>query len=69
MSSAFPSLITTCAWASDQNMVMVRATHRVATPGAAARPAEGVKMLDGAMVEDVVAVRREPFSGRYDQAS
>jgi len=24
-------------------------------------------MLDGAMVEDVVAVRREPFSGRSGQ--
>jgi len=26
-------------------------------------------MLDVAMAEYVVAVRREPFSGRYDQAS
>jgi hypothetical protein len=30
---------------------------------------EGVEMLDGAMVEDVVAVPREPFSGLCDQAS
>jgi hypothetical protein len=30
---------------------------------------EGVEMLDVAMAEDVVAVRRAPFSGRYDQAS
>jgi len=29
---------------------------------------EGVEMLDVAMA-DVVAVRREPFSGLYDQAS
>jgi len=26
-------------------------------------------MLDVAVAEDVVAVRREPFSGLYDQAS
>jgi len=26
-------------------------------------------VLDVAMAEDVVAVRREPFSGLYDQAS
>jgi hypothetical protein len=69
LSSAFPSLIATRACASDQNMLMLRATRRVATPGAAARPAEGVEMLDGAMVEDVVAVRREPFSGLSGQAS
>jgi hypothetical protein len=69
LSSAFPSLLTTGAWASDQDMVMLRATRRVATPGAPVRPAEGVEMLDVAMVEDVVAVPREPFSGRYDQAS
>jgi hypothetical protein len=30
---------------------------------------EGVEMLDVAMAEYVVAVRREPFSGLYDQAS
>jgi hypothetical protein len=30
---------------------------------------EGVELLDVAMAEDVVAVRREPFSGRSDQAS
>jgi hypothetical protein len=29
----------------------------------------GVEMLDVAMAEYVVAVRREPFSGLYDQAS
>jgi hypothetical protein len=50
-------------------MLMLRATRRVATPGAAARPAQGVEMLDVAMAEDVVAVRREPFSGLHDQAS
>jgi hypothetical protein len=43
--------------------------RRVATPGVAARPARGVEMLDVAMAEDVVAVRRAPFSGLYDQAS
>jgi hypothetical protein len=48
---------------------MLRATRRVATPGAAARPAEGVEVLDVAMAEGVVAVRREPFSGLDDQAS
>jgi hypothetical protein len=69
LSSAFQSLITTRACTSDQNMLMLRATRRVATPGAAARPAEGVEMLDVAMAEYVVAVRREPFSGLYDQAS
>jgi hypothetical protein len=30
---------------------------------------EGVEILDVAMAEDVVAVRREPFSGLSDQAS
>jgi hypothetical protein len=50
-------------------MLMLRATRRVATPGAAARLPAGVEMLDVAMAEDVVAVRREPFSGSYDQAS
>ena len=30
---------------------------------------EGVDMLDVAMAEYVVAVRREPFSGLHDQAS
>jgi hypothetical protein len=30
---------------------------------------EGVEMLDVAMAEYVVAVRREPFSGLYDQPS
>jgi len=30
---------------------------------------EGGEVLDVAMAADVVAVRREPFSGRYDQAS
>ena len=30
---------------------------------------EGVEMLDVAMAAYVVAVRREPFSGLYDQAS
>jgi hypothetical protein len=50
-------------------MSMLRATRRVATPGAASRPAEGVEMLDVAMAEDVVAVRRQPFSGLYGQAS
>jgi hypothetical protein len=47
-------------------MLMLRATRRVATPGAAARPAEGVEVLDVAMAEDIVTVRREPFSGLYD---
>jgi hypothetical protein len=69
LSSAFQSLLTTRACASDQNMLMLRATGRMATPGAAARPAEGVEMLDLAMAEDVVAVRREPFSGLSGQAS
>jgi hypothetical protein len=50
-------------------MLMLRATRRVATPGAAAQPARGVEMLDVAMAEDVVAVRRVPFSGLSDQAS
>lgn len=63
------SLLTTRACASDQNMLMLRATRRVATPGAAADLPEGVEMLDVAMAAYVVAVRREPFSGRYDQAS
>jgi hypothetical protein len=30
---------------------------------------EGVEMLDVATAAYVVAVGREPFSGRYDQAS
>jgi hypothetical protein len=30
---------------------------------------EGVEMLEVAMAEDVVAVRREPLWGRYDQVS
>ena len=30
---------------------------------------EGVELLDVAMAEDVVAVRRQPFSGLYGQAS
>jgi hypothetical protein len=30
---------------------------------------EGVEMLDVAIAEDVVAVRREPFSGLCDEAS
>jgi hypothetical protein len=30
---------------------------------------EGVEMPDAAMAEYVVAVRREAFSGLYDQAS
>jgi hypothetical protein len=30
---------------------------------------EGVEMLDVAVAKDVVAVRREPFPGLYDQAS
>jgi hypothetical protein len=30
---------------------------------------EGVEMLDVAMAECVVAVRREPFSGLHDPAS
>jgi hypothetical protein len=41
----------------------------VATPGAAARPAEGVELLDVAMAAYVVAVRSEPFSGRSEQVS
>jgi hypothetical protein len=36
---------------------------------AASTAGEGVEMLDVAMAEYVVAVRREPFSGLYDQAS
>jgi hypothetical protein len=50
-------------------MLMLRATRRVATRGAAADLPEGVEMLDVAMAAYVVAVRREPFSGRYDRAS
>ena len=69
LESAFPSLLTTGACASDQNMLMLRATRRVATPGAPPDLPEGVEMLDVAMAEDVVAVRRAPFSGRYGQAS
>jgi hypothetical protein len=61
--------ITSRACASDQIMLMLRATRRVATRGAAGRPAEGVEMLDVAMGEDVVVVRREPFSGLYGQGS
>jgi hypothetical protein len=30
---------------------------------------EGIEMLDVAMAEDIVTVRRVPFSGLYDQAS
>jgi hypothetical protein len=69
LSSAFKSLITTRACASDQNMLMLRATRRVATQAPPPDLPEGVEMLDVAMAEYVVAVRREPFSGRYDQAS
>src|SRR4029450_2297829 len=43
-------------------MLLLRATRRVATPGAAPDLPEGVEMLDVAMAEYVVAVRREPFS-------
>jgi hypothetical protein len=60
---SFQSLITTRACASDLNMLMLRATRRVATPGAAARPAEGVEMLDVAMAEYGRRSPREPFSG------
>lgn len=41
----------------------------MATPGAAARLPAGVEVLDVAMAEDVVAVRREPFTGLSVQAS
>jgi hypothetical protein len=50
-------------------MLMLRATRRVATPGAPPDLPEGVEMLDVAMAEYVVAVPREPFSGLSDQAS
>jgi hypothetical protein len=50
-------------------MLMLRATRRVATPGAAARPAEGVEMLDVAMAEYVSSPSGESRSRVYDQAS
>jgi hypothetical protein len=50
-------------------MLMLRATRRAAPGVAAPDLPEGVEVLDMAMAEDVVAVRREPFSGLDDQAS
>jgi hypothetical protein len=46
-------------------MLMLRATRRVATPPDLP---EGVEVLDVAVAEDVVAVRRAVL-GLYDQAS
>jgi hypothetical protein len=69
VSSAFQWLLTTGACASDQNSCCCE--HLAAWRRQAPPPdlPEGVEVLDAAMAAYVVAVRREPFSGRSDPAS